>query len=262
MTYATYHIGSPVRPPIKHDNGFLDSFAKRSATASDRLAYAGWRTKLEVAEAGQGFPGAPEWPDALPAYRHFLDNTGTDRNFSYERYVANDASGKTTLKNLTTEAMSAAYDLHTRLYKGRDARFAFTGTGIPCGRRGDAIFPYPQTENWQKAIGAHSVWISGSVDAQFDEAGKAATVYELTFVIHAEDKYNFNPGASDIATGTPDSANGRFEVSGLAKQYMNFGTLTRHIKWSGAPGATFEVSKVPFLRTRQPSDNRRLRNRA
>lgn len=49
--------------------------------------------------------------------------------------------------------------------------------------------------------------------------------------IHAEDRYNFNPGAKDIATGIPDSANGRFELCGLAHQYMNYGRVTRSASW-------------------------------
>ena len=42
-----------------------------------------------------------------------------------------------------------------------------------------------------------------------------------------KDMYNFNPGAADIVTGTPDSANGRFEITGLANEYLNESTITR-----------------------------------
>ena len=33
-------------------------------------------------------------------------------------------------------------------------------------------------------------------------------------------------GAADIATGAPDSANGRFEVTGLGHEYLQTATLT------------------------------------
>jgi hypothetical protein len=45
--------------------------------------------------------------------------------------------------------------------------------------------------------------------------------------LHAEDRYNSNPDAADIATGPPDAENGRFEQTGLAHQYMNRTTLGR-----------------------------------
>ena len=41
----------------------------------------------------------------------------------------------------------------------------------------------------------------------------------MVWTIHAEDRYNFNPGAKDIATGTPDSENGIFEIATPKGQY-------------------------------------------
>ena len=81
----------------------------------------------------------------------------------------------------------------------------------------------------------------------------------MNFTLHAEDRYNFNPGAHDITTGIPDSANGQFEVTGLAKQYTNYSTLQRTVGWTEIPSP--EVGGVPAHRQRQPSDNRRVRNR-
>jgi hypothetical protein len=73
MAHGRYFIGSPRRPEIRHDNGFLDQFRPRSPTPTDRRRYATWRGRLELAEAVQGVPGAPknDLPDALAAYRHF-----------------------------------------------------------------------------------------------------------------------------------------------------------------------------------------------
>ncbi|MBA8876615.1 hypothetical protein [Phyllobacterium myrsinacearum] len=261
MTYAIYRRGAPHRPSITHDNGFLDKFARRAPTTEDRMNYARWRAKLELGESIQGVPGVPHnnLPDALAAYRHFLDGSGSDRTFGYERYVANDPSGQVTLQSAMVEAMGAAYDIHTLLYSGADGVFQFTGTAIACGGT-NSYFPYPKTENWQKAIGAHQIWISGDVKAKWNAPANGAD-FEMTFVLHAEDRYNFNPGAADIATGIPDSDNGIFEITGLAKQYMNYSTLERHVSWTGKPAAGFNVSMVPWLRQMQPSDNRRARNR-
>jgi hypothetical protein len=60
--------------------------------------------------------------------------------------------------------------------------------------------------------------------------------FEMDMTLHAEDRYNFNPGQADINTGTPDAANGRFEQTGLGHQYTNYGTLQRHVTWDqGSP---------------------------
>lgn len=45
------------------------------------------------------------------------------------------------------------------------------------------------------------------------------------------DRYNLNLGMHDIQTGIEDAANGRFEITGLAKQYMNYGETTRVVEW-------------------------------
>lgn len=41
-------------------------------------------------------------------------------------------------------------------------------------------------------------------------------------------------GDSDIATGIPDSDNGRFEITGLGHQYDNLSTLRRVLTWTGS----------------------------
>lgn len=80
-------------------------------------------------------------------------------------------------------------------------------------------------------------------------------------ILHAEDRYNFNPGAHDIKTGIPDAANGVFEVTGLAQQYMNYATLNRMVRWSGETFEAPSVSRVAARRDRKPDDNRRARSR-
>lgn len=217
---ARYRMGSPIRPSaIAFDNGFLDSFKPRKPTASDYLALAKWQLKLQVAEQMR-----PDLIEACKAYRHFLDGKGLARTFSYEAYVYNDASGASTLAN----AMRDIQDGAEIIWEANAAltTFSLTGGQIACGS--NTLFPYPATENWQKAIGGHVIWLSG--DANVVER-QGQTWFALDMVLHAEDRYNFNPGAQDIATGIPDSDNGLFEITGLAQQYTQTAVLKRRIDW-------------------------------
>ncbi len=257
-TVATYTIGPPVRPPIHEDNGFLDHFPRRPPTAGDRAVFAEWAALLEGAEAGQNVPFVPHnnLPDALPAYRHFLYGHGADRIFSYDRYVDSDPSGATTLHNAVLDFRRGVEELAPTA--AGQTTFRVTSSGIACGSHDKAmasLFPYPATENWQKAIGSHFIWLSGTVSM----VGVGS--FSALFTLHAEDRYNFNPGMHDIATGIPDDANGRFEVSGLAQQYMNYSVLTRAVSWSGATPASTVVQHISDSRDRKPQDNRRARNR-
>ena len=260
MPIATYTVGPPVRPPITHDNGFLDRFARRSPNSSDWVRLSRWIATLEAAEAAQGVPFVPhnDISDALGAYRHFLFGNGRSRTFSYERFVANDRSGAKTLENAIIEAEQGAQQIYWTQYPGQaTARFSMTGTALSCGGGPNgSLFPYPATENWQKAIGAHYIWLSAEVTVT-NPSGLPN--YTMVMTLHAEDRYNFNPGASDIATGIPDSDNGMFEVTGLAQQYDHFSTLARTASWTRA-GTPSSVSEGPG-RQRQPDDNRRVRNR-
>ncbi len=263
-TVATYQIGPPLRPAIRHDNGFLDRFSPREPTMADRAKYAEWAALLEAAEAAQGIPLIPhnDLPDALAAYRHFLYGKGADRAFSYERYVASDLSGKTTLDNAILDLRRGAEGVASlRPIIGPQPSFQITSGPIPCGSSDPDLadlFPYPATENWQKALGSHVIWLSGLVSVS-TAAGQRSYVALMT--LHAEDRYNFNPGAQDIKTGIPDAANGRFEVTGLARQYMNYATLTRMLRWTGVTADPPAVSRIDTRRERKPSDNRRARNR-
>lgn len=265
MTIATYKIGSCSHPTINHDNGFLDKFAKRAPTVSEHIQYQWWVGKLEVGEAAQGVPFMPhnDISDGLAAYRHFLEGTGNDRYFSYERYVSNDPSGKITLKNAIVDVQLGAWDIYNinQLQyfgtKNSDIEFEMISS-VLSAHSGSANFPYPQTENWQKAIGAHNFWICAKVKVN-KVSGNPHFVMEMT--LHIEDMYNFNPGAADIATGIPDEANGIFEITGLAKQYLNVSQLTRYVEWMGKPdSSTSTVTPSNPSRVRQPSDNRRIRN--
>jgi hypothetical protein len=254
-TRGKYRLATAQRPPIAHDNGHL-RMGKRSATAGDYASLAKWNAMLEV---GEGL--RPDLTDALAAYRHFLEGKGKPRNFSYERYTMSDASGQETLRNAILDFQNAALDLWEA--NGKPYQFPVTGPAIPCGANPKAFpylsrfFPYPATENWQKAIGAHTIWLSGEVKAW----PGSTTVFEAVMILHAEDRYNFNPGDADIATGIEDSENGKFERTGLAHQYDNLATLQRYLKWTGLDLGVELSSRPHTTRLRQPANNRRVQNR-
>ncbi len=260
---GTYTIGPPKRPNITHDNGFLDRFERRDPTAGDYARLALWRTVLEAAEAGQSVPMLPhnDIPDALAAYRHFLEGNGRTREINYERFLSGDPVGPRYLRNLIREAKLAAHHLYSSRPPGALPVFQFTGTHLPAGSSGNRAFPYPETENWQKAIGAHFFWISGDVTVSHTPPGQPE--FDMTFTVRIEDRYNFNPGQQDIGTGLPDEMNGQLALAGLGDQYLNIAEIMRQVEWTGSPVgmAGTEVDGAPRFRQREPGDNRRIRNR-
>lgn len=86
---------------------------------------------------------------------------------------------------------------------------------------------------------------------------KQKIYFDAEITVHMEDRYNFNPGAADVATGILDETNDRFEIAGLA----HYGTLKRHVRWEDGAPTTSHVANAPNGRQHQPSDNRRARNR-
>jgi len=254
MPVATYTLGPPTRPSITHDNGFLDVCTPREAGVTDYLTLGAW----ELAYRGADTVKAAKLADALAAYNHFLHGNGQDREFNYERYVASDSSGPLTLQSAIADAKEGAELLDAANFAASEARdFQMTGTAIAC-RGGSPRFPYPATENWQKAIGAHYIWLSADL-AVWSVGPERNYAMELT--LHAEDRYNFNPGAEDIQTGIADRWNGELECSGLAQQYTNYATLTRSVQWVrvGSPPPTSSSEQVtgqPRTRQRQPADRR------
>lgn len=257
-TYASgFSIGAPQRPNITHDNGHLDAYdektkkgdpkwKERAPTWSDRAAYAKWSG---MAEAGAAFKNMP---DAVAAYRHFLGASGQTRTINYDRYVQNDSSGATTLQSAINYTKQQAEALCP---EGQSVSITSQAWGTG---RAPFTFPYPATENWQKAIGAHKIWISANVT-------NTKGMFTADITVHFEDMYNFNPGAADIATGIPDSDNGLFEITKLAKQYLNVGSSRRTVSWK--QGDHFKdggqnPNNPRNRRERGPRDGRRARERA
>ena len=100
----------------------------------------------------QGVPRVPhnDISDGLAAFRHFLFGNGKDRTFSYERYVAHDDSGASTLGNAIKDAQAGAIELFQTQYRGSaPADFQMTSTALAASDR-SAYFPYPATETGRK----------------------------------------------------------------------------------------------------------------
>lgn len=216
--------GIPEPPKFYFDNGFLDDYKKRAPTYKDKLKYYYWEKKAKIARVLR-----EDLDDALDAYEHFLGATGFPLEFNLEKYIKEDTSGKQLLSASKSETKKAVKKLIKKSGNYTISSSGFSTRTKPKKNNGFPYTKYPVTENWQKAIGGFSFWISATIVAS--EANDLIT-YKVAMTIHAEDKYNFNPGQKDIATGTPDSANGLFEITGLAKQFMQYGSHTVKIQWS------------------------------
>ena len=256
MAFPKIVEGPPNRPDIHHDHGFLDDgrgnldpSKYRPPTFLDRAHYARWKVEyLGGAQAVDTF--YPYLVDAAAAYGHFLDGTGTDFHVHYDRFLRNDNSGKTVLKSAVEDIVAGAIAIDDQKIKDsppatpRQDSFSLVSDAITVGGR-DKRYPYPATENWQKAIGAHSIWLTAPITVKVDPAAKTRT-FTVDLTIHMEDMYNFNPGMHDIASGIPDSDNGRFEITRLAKEFLSVGAESRTVVF------TEPLTPVPDTRVTPP----------
>ncbi len=255
------------RPDIHHDHGFLDDghgnideTKRREPTLSDYAALAWWKAKLNGAEILR-----PDLIDATAAYRHFLFGNGATRTIDYERFIANDPSGQIIITSAVNDIVDLAREQHNQFLQTHpDSNEAQTFNvhtdAIPVGST--EYYPYPKTENWQKAIGAHIIWLEASVTVNINAANNTRS-FKIEMTLHMEDMYNFNPGATDIATGAPDSDNGRFEVTGLGHEYLNTAIVNRTIisppepmntTSSDSSNPSVDGPRIPPVRT--PDDGR------
>ncbi len=53
----------------------------------------------------------------------------------------------------------------------------------------------------------------------------------MIIIISFRDKYNFNKGQKDIASGAPDDENGRFEELGWARSFETYGIMAKVVTW-------------------------------
>jgi hypothetical protein len=247
--FIPFHIVSAAaRPQFSLDHGFLDDgkggideSKRRSPTAHDFASKAKWVLVLSGAQLLRD-----DLKDATDAYEHFLDADGTDFVFSYERFAKQDRTGAHIIESAIDDARSAAIELNDP--RGGN-HYVIQSDAIPVGavdEDGNLLNPrygYPGTENWQKAIGAHIVWIEADVTTGVDhKVGGQTFVIKMT--LHAEDRYNFNPGNKDIATGVADAENGQFELTGLGREFTSLATLKRTVSFTLPTGPT-QLRAVP-----------------
>jgi surface antigen len=229
---VNYKIGSPIRPDYTWGRGYGD-LPKDQPQWHDYLREDTFRTIVQ----------SISWliPDGAAAYFHYLDGTGTERPFSYQKYIDQDPSGRTTMDNILLDVKSAAEKIYQQAvaqypaFANHEVTFNITSGAIAAGA--DVLpekLPYPKTANWQTAIGSHLVWVSASVTVLPNQP----PVYQMDFTLHAEDKYDFNPEqrASSRLGGINDGLNGHLEVVGLAKSYINKATLSSGRIWTEGQG--------------------------
>jgi RHS repeat-associated protein len=163
--------------------------------------------------------------DAVATYQWYRQGRGEDYEVDYEAAYDEDSIIAGNVDAEIARAQAAAEGLSAKLNKG-----TFDMTGALRSIKG-----YPKTENWQKALGDHKIWGSASVTRSGDK-------FTMKITVHALDQYDFNAGASDIASGTPDSENGRFAVLGWAQPFLSRGTVSRSVTWTaGQSGSTIVV---------------------
>lgn len=211
--FGDYRLGPPAMPKIGFDNDFAyDPNIK--PTLKDYLSWYKWDALRSGAELDR-----PDLADALAAYRHYRDGSGTDFQVDYEKAFREDRGVRDVVLSEIRRAGKAAEDIHQKTGLNN-----FQITGPAAG-----VESY--TENWQKTLGAHRLW--GSADVRV--VGNRIT---MNFTGHVADRYNFNPNSHDNASGAPDSENGRFEALGWAKGFQVHGSIQRTISWdigSGGP---------------------------
>lgn len=233
-----YQEGAPKRPNIGHDHGARQDpknpellLPTVKPTKQDRVKFAEWKVVELGAKAAEHTPMSRHLPDALGAYQWFRTGKGKDRTIDYERFIKGDPAGKRTLEDFRSDYELLAQKKYLELVKA-DPKKA-KQTVVFQVTSGAFSAESPETENWLKALGEHPVWTSGTITVIPPANGKGAPSFKMSADLHMEDRYNFNPGSADVETGLPDNANARFELTGMANEYMNYGTA--HHEWTFAP---------------------------
>lgn len=204
----TRHYLGTDRPPV--DLGKDDfEYGSQKPTMDDRKNWLKWGAKNMAAEALR-----PDLEDATRFYEHYRGNSGDPMSFNLERAAKEDSNVRRNIESKIAEARGAA----EAFAKTGNTSFSMIGSATTAPY-------YPSTENWQKTIGSYQQWTSSTVSVQ----GKTIT---MTTTVHAEDRYNFNRGAADVASGAPDNDNGRFAEIGFAKPFNSSGELTQVTTWT------------------------------
>lgn len=214
-----YQEGPPQRPEIEWDEDF--EYDSREPTWDDWKARAEWEAKRRGARALR-----PDLDDGLDMYDHYWEGNGEPVTFDYEEAAREDPAIAQNINDETARTIAAVDEMA----QGRgDGSFQITGPASGTDH-------YPETENWQKAVGGYQQWSSANVTVK-----DGMVTMEIT--VHAEDYYNFNKEQGDIASGTPDEENGRFTEVGWARPFESSGTVTRTVTWPvGSPPPHIDVA--------------------
>lgn len=214
-TNITFHMGDPKAPEFKYDNDFPYD-PNESPTPGDYLSWAKWTAITAGAHLGGEYIGR-DLSDGIKAYEHYRSGKGTDLEIDYARAYEEDKNIKAGVDKYLGDTKRAVDQM---IASGQKPPFTISSDMLSLGGK-----YYPETENWQKAIGAHQIWISA--DVTMDSNGQI----HMNSTVHEIDRYNFNKGAADIASGAPDSENGRFETLGWAKSYNTVGEAKFDTSW-------------------------------
>jgi hypothetical protein len=234
--FAHFKEGSPTRPAIAHDHGFLDDgkgnydpTKRRPPTDDDQQKWK-WAQMVYLGSTQV----REDLADASKAYWHFLKGKGANFTCDYEKFVRDDPNGQVVLASAIDDVCAGVLDVFDSKFPKSasvDRREAFSVTSNAIQVSTDFRYPYPESENWQKTLGAHWLWISANASVRSVPSLNIREV-EIVVTLHAEDMYNFNPGSSDIKTGITDAENGRLEVVGLAKEFLMTGVAVRTISFT------------------------------
>lgn len=215
-----FAIGPPTKPDIEWDEDF--EYGSEQPSVRDYVSRAEWEAKLAAARLIR-----PDLDDATQMYAHYWGNSGEPLKFDYEEAYREDPAVRANVEDQISRAQRGAEGL----LRAGNTSFSMTGDASPTQA-------YPVTENWQKSIGAYQQW--SSADVQVD--GNTVT---MTITVHAEDRYNFNRGQADIATGAGDNENGRFTELGWARPFDSYGEITRTVTWELGDDSSTQPSSTP-----------------
>lgn len=212
-------VGAPRNPT--HHGPHEDQFPydpKVKPTLQDRVSRAKWLMTKDgcASSAFWGVGRCRGLIDGLLAYEHYWHGNGSDYEFDYEKAYREDPYIRADVDDEIAEMKMAADGLISQT-----GATSLQITGDPRNIRRN-----PKTENWQKALGSYGIWTSAEVRV-------AGGRTEMKVVVHAEDRYNFNKGASDLGSGVRDDVNGRFQTLGWARAFNSHGDMTRTVVWGG-----------------------------
>ncbi len=203
----TFHLGDAQLPSWEvyenYDNYFpYDPNAV--PTLEDYANWAYWGTMSWGADV------LNHLPDGVEAYDHYRNGNGEPLELDFTKAYNEDSAIRSNCDSMVAETNRAVQEM---IAAGQTPPFSITSEFVPSSS-------YPVTENWQKAIGGHQLWVSA--DVSYDADGNIV----VKTVVHAQDRYNFNSNQADIATGTKDEVNGRFEELGWAHSFDTYGEVS------------------------------------